>query len=85
MDFSCLREVADKSDKMIHFPVKFAKTVFPSSFGNPALKSREKRYHKYTYMNTLGKKLRNSYELNSNYSDIKLFTNSLTIKTDEPH
>lgn len=43
MDSSCLREVADKSDKMIHFPVKFAKTVFPSSFGNPALKSREKK------------------------------------------
>lgn len=51
MDCSCLREVTDNSDRIIHFPVQFARTVFPSSSGNPALKSREKRYHKYMYMN----------------------------------
>lgn len=33
---SCLWKVTDKSDKIIHFPVQFAKTVFPSSFENPS-------------------------------------------------
>lgn len=80
-----MREVADNSDRIIHFSVPFDKIVFPSSSGNPAFKSRKKRYHKYMYMNVLGKKIHNSYEFDSSYSDIELFSNSLPIKADEPH
>lgn len=85
MGSSCLGEVTDKRNEKTLFFMQFARTVFPPSFGNLALKSREKRYHIRMYMNILGEKMPNSDEINSIYSDIKVFTNCLTIKIHEPH
>lgn len=68
--------------------MQFARTGFPSSFGNPARNLMEIRYYKCMYMNILGKKknkMHNHGKVNSIYSYIKIFTDSLTIKIYELH
>lgn len=69
MDCSCLGEFTYKWDKKILFLMQFAKTVFPPSFGNPALKSRRKKTIMDVHEHS-GGKMQSPVEVNSIYSDI---------------